>query len=526
MLLYYLAWRQVLQVALSILVAYWFYQRFCSARGIPQSIPWAGVDDKGVRARILATARSLFGTRGLLEEAYRKYGKEGIPFVLPNVISGPEVVVPQSMMDWLLHHPDNVLDQAEVNRDFLQADYTMLHPKVIHDAVHSDYIRKELTKNLGEYTGDVLEEIDYAFRKCWGTDSENWTCVVAYDSMSEIIARISNRVLVGLPLCRDENYLYSSSRFARWVILEASVLHMLPNHLRPIFAPFVTISDYRHYIKMAKFIIPVWAQRVAAPIVDYKKKRDYIQFCLDNANDARDPDERGSGMISKRLSAISFAAIQSSVITSCNLILDLAASPLTPVVLSTIKQEVLTELKEEGGSWTKGFLSRIVTCDSVLRESMRLWGFVSRGVLKTVVAKEGVDLPGYGRIPCGTKIGVHAYPVHHDDKIYPQANTFQPFRFCKLGDTVTTDDGTMVQQKHVSTPLVTTSNNWMAFSHGKHACPGRYFAAQQLKLVLAYIALNYEIHPIPERPANRWLVGSSGPPLKHVIHIRRLKGTT
>ncbi|KAH8669692.1 cytochrome P450 [Tricladium varicosporioides] len=419
MLLYYLAWRQVLQVALSILVAYWFYQRFCSARGIPQSIPWAGVDDKGVRARILATARSLFGTRGLLEEAYRKYGKEGIPFVLPNVISGPEVVVPQSMMDWLLHHPDNVLDQAEVNRDFLQADYTMLHPKVIHDAVHSDYIRKELTKNLGEYTGDVLEEIDYAFRKCWGTDSENWTCVVAYDSMSEIIARISNRVLVGLPLCRDENYLYSSSRFARWVILEAS--------------------------------------------------RDYIQFCLDNANDARDPDERGSGMISKRLSAISFAAIQSSVITSCNLILDLAASPLTPVVLSTIKQEVLTELKEEGGSWTKGFLSRIVTCDSVLRESMRLWGFVSRGVLKTVVAKEGVDLPGYGRIPCGTKIGVHAYPVHHDDKIYPQANTFQPFRFCKLGDTVTTDDGTMVQQKHVSTPLVTTSNNWMAFSHGKHA---------------------------------------------------------
>lgn len=225
MLLHYLAWLQVLQVALSVFLAYWFYQRFCSTRGIPQSIPWAGVDGKGVRARILATARSLFGTRGLLEDAYEKvcrlqdlirtllicsqYGREGIPFILPNVIAGPEVVVPQSMMDWLLHHPDNVLDQAEVNRDFLQADYTMLHPKVIHDTVHSDYIRKELTKNLSEYTGDVLEEIDYAFRKCWGTDPENWTCIVAYDSMSEIIARISNRVLVGLPLCESG---FSTSR--------------------------------------------------------------------------------------------------------------------------------------------------------------------------------------------------------------------------------------------------------------------------------------------------------------------------
>ena len=49
-------------------------------------------------------------------------------------------------MDWLLQQPDNVLDQNEVNRQFLQADYTMLHPKVVRDTVHAEVIRRELTK--------------------------------------------------------------------------------------------------------------------------------------------------------------------------------------------------------------------------------------------------------------------------------------------------------------------------------------------------------------------------------------------
>jgi len=105
-------------------------------------------------------------------------------------------------MGWLLRHPDDVLDQNEVNRDFLQADYTMLHPKVIFDSVHGDVIKTELTRRLGEFTEGVNEEIDFAFRMAWGVDTKEWKEIVVYDVMSEIITRISNRVLVGLPLCK------------------------------------------------------------------------------------------------------------------------------------------------------------------------------------------------------------------------------------------------------------------------------------------------------------------------------------
>jgi hypothetical protein len=131
-----------------------------------------------------------------------QYTKNDLPFVLPNVLTGPEVVLPKSQMEWLMQQPDDVLDQNEVNRDFLQADHTMLHRKVIFDSVHGEVIKKELTRGLGEFTGAVIEEIDYAFRLAWGVDTKEWREIVTYDTMSEIISRISNRVLVGLPLCK------------------------------------------------------------------------------------------------------------------------------------------------------------------------------------------------------------------------------------------------------------------------------------------------------------------------------------
>jgi hypothetical protein len=131
-----------------------------------------------------------------------QYTKRGIPFILPNILTGPEVILPMSQMDWLLQQPDSVLDQNEVNRQFLQADHTMLHPRVIRDTVHAEVIRRELTKQLGDFTGDVIDEIDFAFRKNWGVDTKAWKEVVVYDTMSDIISRISNRVLVGVPLCQ------------------------------------------------------------------------------------------------------------------------------------------------------------------------------------------------------------------------------------------------------------------------------------------------------------------------------------
>jgi cytochrome P450 len=152
--------------------------------------------------------------------------------------------------------------------------------------------------------------------------------------------------------------------------------------------------------------------------------------------------------------------------------LDLAACRDLPNYISHLRSEILTELEPTGGRWTKEALARMISLDSVLRESMRMWGFVSRGVMKEVVAKDGVTLPSGQHLPCGAKVGIHASPVHRDEDIYPDALEFKPFRFRNMGSPseshLPTDDS-LEKVAGKGIPLVTTSSNFMAFSHGKHA---------------------------------------------------------
>jgi cytochrome P450 len=201
-------------------------------------------------------------------------------------------------------------------------------------------------------------------------------------------------------------------------------------------------------------------------------QNDYIQWSIDHSYSRNDPSLRTVDIINKRLSVIQFAVIQSSTITLANLVLDLAATRDLATHFSHIRSEVLTELNAAGGEWTKEALARMVSLDSILRESMRMWGFVSRGVMKQVVAKNGVTLPSGQHLPYGSKVGVHSSPVHRDEDIYPDAQEFQPFRFRNMGspsEQHRRSDDYFEKVPGKGIPLVTTSSNFMAFSHGKHA---------------------------------------------------------
>ena len=92
-------------------------------------------------------------------------------------------------------------------------------------------------------------------------------------------------------------------------------------------------------------------------------------------------------------------------------------------------------------------------------------------------------------IPEGTILFAASYPVHLDSSVYPNADKFDGFRFEKLmeHDILDTNDG---GPRH---RLVATSADYLAWGYGKHACPGRFFAAVELKLLLAHLIINYDL---------------------------------
>ena len=79
--------------------------------------------------------------------------------------------------------------------------------------VHFDIIKSELTRQVFTVTPEVCDELRAAVDELWGVGPEpkdeddpdgeksEWKTVVLFDSMTKIVARMSNRVFVGLPLC-------------------------------------------------------------------------------------------------------------------------------------------------------------------------------------------------------------------------------------------------------------------------------------------------------------------------------------
>jgi hypothetical protein len=55
-----------------------------------------------------------------------------------------------------------------------------------------------------------------------------WLTVPAFDTMMQIVCRTSNRLFVGLPLCRDPDFIKLNVDYAMDVIIAGQMINMLP----------------------------------------------------------------------------------------------------------------------------------------------------------------------------------------------------------------------------------------------------------------------------------------------------------
>ena len=109
--------------------------------------------------------------------------------------------MPPSQIPWLIEQPDSVLSAKSAQFDQMEATTTLMCPALMTNPIHEGIIRRELKGQLNALTADMMDEVGYAMDDIWGLKNDDWKPVNLDQTLKTIVARASNRVLVGLPLC-------------------------------------------------------------------------------------------------------------------------------------------------------------------------------------------------------------------------------------------------------------------------------------------------------------------------------------
>ena len=121
-------------------------------------------------------------------------------------------------------------------------------------------------------------------------------------------------------------------------------------------------------------------------------------------------------------------------------------------------------------------------------------------------------------IPAGTVVAAPSLSIHRDSDNYEDPLKFDGFRFVRLKERATLEG-----QPDKKFDMVSTSHTSLAFSHGGHGCPGRFFATAEIKLIIAHVVMTYDIKfANGVRPMDRFLMHHIMPdPFAELVFTRR-----
>ncbi|KAH8690472.1 cytochrome P450 [Talaromyces proteolyticus] len=456
---------------------------------------------------------------GVLRSGYAKFSKKGLFYQLRTPVRWV-IVVPPEFVDEIRTAPPDYLSAKVSANDVVQTRYTV-SPVVESNKFHFHILKTHLTPSLERNITDLLDEIKLVFSAEIGS-SQDWKPVVMSHAAHRIATRTANRLLVGAPLCRNEEYLQMSIKYTVDVFGGADKLRAWPDFLKPAVTYLVTNVKERQKIAR-KHLIPYIKARLAEEDqikekgLQNTKPVDSLQWVIDAAPSAQ---ERDPERLMYRLLHLNVSAVHTTSVTFLNCMFDLASHP---EIITELREEIEAALDTYG--WSARGLSQLRKLDSFMLESQRLapiasceysniqiWYFkaqnsdlmlrlaqMTRAVVRDFTFSDGTT------VPKGSYVLVPMYAMYLDDDLYPRASEFDAFRWSKLRDQPGAENRYQ---------FVTTSPTHINFGHGKDACPGRFFAAQEIKLLLAHVILHYDIRledPSNGHPKPTWYDRSRRP---------------
>ncbi|KAJ6520279.1 cytochrome P450 [Mycena sanguinolenta] len=448
-----------------VLIASVFYLTH-NRTGLPR------VGKSGPLGFILTALKSITSFADLIDEGLNKYG--GKAFVIPTM-AGSLIVAGPENVDLFKSSDDTAINQPISVNESLQLMHTMNSQQQAMP-FQTAVVRTDLTRAISAFIPEVLEETRLAMSEAFALPvGEKSMTLPLFHTMTHLVARISNRAMLGTSICRQEQFLHDVIRFAETLTLYAQLLKWFPKIFRSSLY-FLLSSYFGGPKEPSRVIIPHLKMLLAEREQGLEGSKTITDFLINSAP----PEEIANPkLLAMRVLNLNFGSIHTSSIFGTHALFHLAT--LSETELDTIRHEIIEALESEGG-YNKASLAKMRILDSTLREVGRFYGLGSIGLNRILI--KPASLVDGTVVPSGYSITVPLKSIHFDENLYPEPYKFDCFRFSKLRASEHSD---------VKYGFTTVEKDFVPFGLGKHACPGRFFASMELKIMISHLLLHYDL---------------------------------
>ncbi|KAL6853226.1 putative cytochrome P450, partial [Trichoderma novae-zelandiae] len=420
----------------------------------------------------------------LLREGYEKFRNTIFQVLTPD---GPRLFLPRKFANELKPFKRHEASGMKALADRHLGHYTTID----HESdVMLGAIKIDLNRNLGLFVGDVDHEVKICFEQHF-PPCEDWTPVELHETLLRVVAQASARIFVGDPMCRNDEWLECSTKFALNVMTGGEKLKLWHPWLRP-FAQY-WVPEMRQirgdHQRALDLLMPELKKRAAeAKTTDIAPRQDMIEWMQQRAQKIGDKSFDYKELANLQMLTAT-AAIHTTRLAIIHALYDIAAHP-----------EYIEPLREEirevtnNGSLQKQHLTQMKKLDSLMKESQRhsppSVATYQRKAMIPIKLSNGFQIPAGTVVQCNTNI------LDETPSAWGDAHAFDGFRFYRLRENP--EDANRFQ-------FASPSYDSMQFGFGNDACPGRFFASNQIKIILSYILSRYDIKfedPVQGRPKN------------------------
>ncbi|KAI0409332.1 cytochrome P450 monooxygenase [Xylaria palmicola] len=438
----------------------------------------------------LVRLRFIRGSRPIIRGGYSKF-KDSMFKVRRN--DADILVISHQHVNDLRNLPDEKISAIQAHIKNLLGHHSTTDI-MLKTNIHTRVLQQKLTPSLGNTIKLVKEELDHALEVDFPECEDDWTSVSIGDLILRVVARISARVFLGRDNCRNEEWLSTSIHYTENVFMTVMTLRMFPSSLHaPIARCLPSWWRLRSNLATAKRIIsPIIRERRDAQERAggaYEKPEDLLQWMMDAAQTdfERNPDSLAHIQL-----LLSLASIHTTTMAVSHAIYDMCAHP---EYFEPLRAELKWALSEDQG-WGKTTLGKLKKLDSFVKESQRM-NPPSQLAFNRIV-REPMQLKDGTKLPVGTHFSIASDAVLHDPQYLPgggDPEAFDGFRYSRLRE----------EEANASRyQFAMTEDSSLHFGHGKFACPGRFFASNEIKMILGHLLLRYDVeYPAGQgRPQN------------------------